>query len=50
LDGTAFASPLYVANVSILATGYHDLVYVARENDSVYAFDADGRSSSPFGR
>jgi uncharacterized membrane protein len=47
LDGIAFASPLYVANVNIPGSGYHNVVYVATENDSVYAFDADGRSSSP---
>ena len=47
LDGIAFASPLYVANVSIPGKGFHNVVYVATENDSVYAFDADGLSSTP---
>lgn len=47
LDGIAFASPLYVANVSIPGQGYHNVVYVATENDSVYAFDADGLSTTP---
>jgi Fibronectin type III domain len=47
LDGIAFASPLYVANVNIPGQGYHNVVYVATENDSVYAFDADDRSGSP---
>ena len=47
LDGIAFASPLYVANVNIPGKGFHNVVYVATENDSVYAFDADGLSSSP---
>jgi hypothetical protein len=47
LDGIAFASPLYVANVTIPNKGFHNVVYVATENDSVYAFDADGRSSTP---
>ncbi|HTS09748.1 MAG TPA: hypothetical protein VMP68_29550, partial [Candidatus Eisenbacteria bacterium] len=47
LDGIAFASPLYVANVNIPQNGYHNVVYVATENDSVYAFDADGRSATP---
>src|SRR5206468_12954538 len=46
-DGIAHASPLYVANVSIPAAGVRNVVYVATEHDSVYAFDADGRSSSP---
>ena len=47
LDGIAFASPLYVAGVSIPSNGIHNVVYVATENDSVYAFDADGLSSTP---
>jgi hypothetical protein len=47
LDGIAHASPLYVANVSVSGQGFHNVVYVATEHDSVYAFDADGLSSSP---
>src|SRR5581483_2589302 len=47
LDGIAFASPLYVANVSIPGKGSHNVVYVATEHDSVYAFDADGLSTTP---
>jgi hypothetical protein len=47
LDGIAFASPLYVTHVSIPGAGYHNVVYVATEHDSVYAFDADGLSTTP---
>ena len=47
LDGIAFASPLYVANVNIPAQGFHNVVYVATEHESVYAFDADGLSRTP---
>ena len=47
LDGIAFASPLYVANVNIPGQGFHNVVYVATEHDSVYAFDADGLSTTP---
>ena len=47
LDGMAYASPLYVASVNIPGKGFHNVVYVATENDSVYAFDADGLSASP---
>jgi hypothetical protein len=47
LDGMTFASPLYVANVNVPGQGYHNVVYVATENDSVYAFDADGLSTNP---
>jgi hypothetical protein len=46
LDGLSFASPLYMANVNF-GQGFHNVVYVATEHDSVYAFDADGLSSTP---
>ena len=47
LDGVANASPLYVANVNIPGQGFHNVIYVATEHDSVYAFDADGLSPNP---
>ena len=42
LDGVALASPLYVVNIPIPSQGTHNVVYVATEHDSVYAFDANG--------
>ncbi len=47
LDGLSIASPLYVAGVAIPGQGVHNVVYVATEHDSVYAFDADGLSAVP---
>ncbi len=47
VDGQIYAQPLYVPNVAIPNQGTHNVVYVVTQNDSLYAFDADGLVSTP---
>ena len=47
-DGLIIAQPLYVAGMAIPGQGTHNVVIVATENNSVYAFDADN-STGPNG-
>jgi hypothetical protein len=44
VDGQIYAQPLYVSNVAIPILGTRNVAYVATENDSVYAFDANASS------
>lgn len=45
--GNIYAQPLYLPALMIPGNGTFNVIFVATENDSVYAFNADSQSPSP---
>ncbi len=50
VDGYVYAQPLYMPQVAIPGNGIHNVVIVATQHGSVYAFDADSPTPEPLWR
>lgn len=46
VDGYVYAQPLYVSGVNIPRQGIHNVIFVATENNTLYALDADSNTGT----
>jgi len=47
VDGDVYAQPLFVPHLDLPNRGRHDVLFVATERGTVYAFDAASRAAAP---
>ena len=47
VDGDVYAQPLYAPHLEVPGKGTRNVLFIATEYDSVFAFDADAPSSAP---
>ena len=46
VDGCVYAQPLYMPNLNLQGQGTHNVIFIATENATIYAFDADSAGAS----